>query len=650
VRRRTPALVIGLVAILAAIGGAPGAPVRVARAAEYTLDSAARYDVRPVDARIDVTVELAFTNTTPDPPGFFSVFDEIELAVHDAATAVTARDDAGELDVTVAVRDGVHVATIALRDELRYEESVDVTLAYQLPDGDDPQLRVRASLVVFPAWGFGTASDVTVVLPPGYEVRVDGDPLEEEPSPDQTVLRSEPITDPTHWLSLITATRPPTYDTASATVPLDGGTADLQVRAFADDPEWGARTLELLERALPLLEERVGVPYPHVGPLIVTESFGVEAPTFDEEADGTEIAVAYDQPPFTALHQVAHVWLSPSLAEARWIREGVASWLAAAVGAELDMARPFDPAADAEAAAESAVPLDTWATGADRDVERYGYAASWAFIDQLVALVGEEDLRRVLQRAAAGVGAYEPVGETAPQPVDAVPAPLTSRAFLDQLEAVSGMSLVEPFSAEVLGPDDVARLEQRAAAREAYASLEADAGAWGVPEPVTGAMVAWEFAAAEQAIDDAAAWLEDRDALLTSMDAAGLSAPDRLHEAYRTQGGGPDARAELDAHRAVVDAYAATLAQVNAERSLTSRLGLLGGPDPAQRLQLANGHFAEGDLRGATAATSEAQHILDGAETSGLIRLLSAGVVVLLVAGLVAFLLRRRRRVAEPAG
>jgi len=54
---------------------------------------------------------------------------------------------------------------------------VELDLTYTLADGDDPQLRVRPSVVVFPAWGFGTTSEVTVTVPGGYEVRVDGDPL-----------------------------------------------------------------------------------------------------------------------------------------------------------------------------------------------------------------------------------------------------------------------------------------------------------------------------------------------------------------------------------------------------------------------------------------------------------------------------------------
>ena len=53
------------------------------------------------------------------------------------------------------------MATIAFRDDLRFEESVELDFAYTLADGDGPQVRVRPSVIVFPAWSFGTASEVT---------------------------------------------------------------------------------------------------------------------------------------------------------------------------------------------------------------------------------------------------------------------------------------------------------------------------------------------------------------------------------------------------------------------------------------------------------------------------------------------------------
>lgn len=638
-RARRPILLVLAMAIASVL---PAALAPVARGAEYTLESQAAYDVRPEEGRIGVSVAVTFTNTTPDPEGRFSVFDEVKLAIHDAAAEVTASDDDGELEVAVAVEDEVNVATVELRDELRFEESTTFELTYTLADSSDPQLRVRPSVVVFPAWGFGTSSEVRVTVPAGYEVRIDGDPLSE----DGGVLVSGPIEDPAAWLALVTAVREPDYTDFEASVPLDGGTADLRVRAFADDEAWGERTLALVSEALPLLEQELGLPYPRIGQLVVTETVAGDQSGFGEQAGtGAEIAIAFDQPPFTAIHQAAHVWLSPELVEARWLREGLASDVAARVAEQVEAAVPFDPAERATERAEAAFPLDSWSADAGPDGEAYGYAASWAFLDALEEIVGLEAIRTVLTRVAASIGPYQP-SEVKPEPLpDGVAAPataLTTRGFLDHLETVSGADLTERFADQVLTEGDIALLPARDEARTEFAALVEQGGSWGAPDSVLGAMTAWEFAEAQAQMEAAAAWLDRRDDLLDRMERAGLSAPERLQQAYRSYGGGPEAVAELEAEQAVVDAYLATADEVNAERSFIERIGLIGGPDPDVELNRANGRFADGDLRGAIDAVSEAQRIVAAAEMGGIVRIVSAVLVAVLLLALAVVLVRRR--------
>lgn len=643
-----------LVALLALLTALPVLIVRPApvRGAEYTMETAARYDVRPAEGRVGVAVDVSFTNTTPDPPGQFSVFETVKLAVHDQATSVAATDDAGELPVVVAREGEVNVASVTLREPLRFEASASFQLTYDLPDGDDPRLRVRSSVVVFPAWGFGTASEVTVVLPDGYEVSVDGDPLSQLPDATQTVLSSGAIADPTRWLALVTGSRTATYTTLTASVPLDGGTADLQVRAFADDRAWGERTLALLQRALPLMEERFGIPYPRLAPLVVTEAVAGDATAFAEDGatdpDAGEILVAFDQPPFTALHQVGHLWLGPSLVADRWIDEGLASSMAAAIAPELGIEIPYDPSGTATELGVAAFPLAAWPAAPTPEQERFGYAASWALFDEMAATAGPDVLGRVLQRVAAAVDPSAPVVGAAPTPTGRQVVPLTTRGLLDHLETASGQDLAARFGALALTPDDAALLPMRAEARLAHATLLEAAAGWDAPDPVRAALAAWEFDAALERIASAQEWLDGRDALLATMEEVGLAAPDRLRDSYRQHGGGPEAQVELDAERAVTAAYVTTLDASNSGRTLLARLGLLGGPDPAAQLTVANGRFADGDLRGASEAITEAQRLLDDAEATGVLRLLSVIAVAALLLGLAAVLVRRRRMEAAP--
>ena len=622
----------------------PGAAPSV-QAAEYTLESSVRYEIRPEDGEVAVDVELEFTNTTPDPAGRFSLFSEIRLAVHDQAVDFAASDSEGELDVRDAMRtvDGarVHIATIKLREGLRYEDSIEVEFSYTLPDTESSRLRVRPSLVVFPAWGFGTSSEVSVSIPGGYEMRVDGDEL----IANGDRLESGPIDDPASWLALVTAIRPAEYVEQEVTVPLGGGTADLVIRSFSDDEAWGTRTLETVEDALPLIEQEIGLPYPVRGRLTLTEVVAADSSGFGEGASsGAEIMVSFDQPAFTALHQVLHAWLPPELVEARWIGEGLASRIAERVADQMGVRRPYDPAAEAERLSEHAFPLDAWAAGGDPDAEAYGHAASWALIAELEEAVGADALRSVLARVASSVGPYDPGGDVSPEPgtTDAPPMPLTSRSFLDQLEAVAAADLAPLFAERVLSEPDATLLEARAEARAEFNALVEAADGWGAPDALRAAMADWRFDEANAQVEPVRTWLSQRDTLLAAMASAGLSAPDRLQQAYQAYGGGPEASSELGAERQVVTAYVATAERVNAERTFIERLGLVGGADPQAQLVLANGRFAEGDLNGALDAIGEAERIVDAADTGGIVRLTSLVLVVLILVALAVILFRRR--------
>jgi hypothetical protein len=426
------------------------------------------------------------------------------------------------------------------------------------------------------------------------------------------------------------------------------------VRAFDDDPEWGEATADLLADALPGIQEALGLEYTRQGPVVVTEAVDLGPDPAIGEGEGTspELLVGFDQPPFAIVHQAAHLWLTDQVAAERWIREGFASWAAAQVAADLELTPPYDPAARATALADAAFPLESWGVGeATAEQDAYGYAASWDLANDLVASVTPAGLQSALRRIVAGRSAYDPIADEEPDP-GAVPVnPVDSRRLLDHLEAVSGADLSAPFATTVFAADIAGELEARAAARAAHTALLARAGDWGSPKTVTDPLAAWDFPTAEAAAAAADTWLDDRDALMEAIGAAGLTTPSRLRDRYAQFGGGSEAQAESAAERAVVDAYQAALDDSVAERGIVQRIGLLAGPDPSVVLQRANGAFADGDLDTAIGETNEAQRLLDGADTAGIVRLLSAGLVLLVGLGLIVWLHRRRGAVApSPAG
>ncbi|MEO8510082.1 MAG: hypothetical protein ABI534_02455 [Chloroflexota bacterium] len=627
-----------LLAAVAPLGLAP-AP---AFAAEYTMETVARYVVEPDARHALVSVEVTFTNTTPDPAGQFSLFPAVELAIHDTATDVAATDDKGDLSVAAATRDEVNVATVTLREPLRFEEAATFTLTYTLPDGPTAQLRIRPSIVVLPIWSFGTSGTVSVELPADYTVRADGDPLTARRAGEASILESGAIGDPTKWLALISADRETSYETLEGTAELASGSLAIEVRAFADDVAWGEAARDLLVRALPLLERWIGIGDTPAGPIVVIESppnSAAEAPPSIEP----EIRVGFDEPPFTLLHQAAHLWINDSLLADRWSREGLASYMAGTVAAELEVAEPYDPIKRRDEQAASAVPLVIWQ---DTALDGYGYPASWAFFRELKGEVGTAPITEALSRIASGRGGYDERLTTA-EGVD--PEAAGTRQLLDQLELTSGADLAPRFVAAVLGTSAQPEIDARAAARTAYAALEAQAGEWGTSAPVRAAMEDWRFGEAGDEIAAASSWLVDRDALLADIDAAGLSVPTRLRDRYEQSGGGTEAQDELEAERTVVEAYRSGVDAASAERSLLARIGLAGGTAPDESLATANDLFGEGDLRGASDAITAARERLDSADTAGLLRLLSAVAAIALIVGVVIVLLRRRPNGREPA-
>ena len=647
-RRRTVSRpLLGLLAAAALLAGMLPGVAAPARAARWQMETRASYRVDPGGGQVEVSVRVRFRNTTPNPPRQISVFEVIDLAIQRGAQGVVARDSRGRLRVRTFRRPDAVRVSVQPRRGVRYRDRTSFTLTYRLPDGA-ADVRVGQSVITFPVWTFGTGGSAAVTLPGRYEVSVDGDELVPERTADGWRLESGTVTSPQSWASLILAVAPASHDTLTRAVPLAAGTVELQVRAWRDDPGWGNRTAKLLAQALPALERRIGLPYPGAGTLVVEEVVSQPpAGALDEAgSEGAHLLAGYEQPGFTLLHQAGHVWFSDELAADRWIREGFASWAAAAAADELDLQPPYRPVARRDQLDDDAFPLISWGVGESTAAQdAYAYAASWAVADRLASRVGGQRLRLAWQRVAAGDGAYEPVSDAVPA-VDAPAAdrqPIDSRALLDQLEAVSGEDLGAIFSTWVFDADTADQLPAREEARAEYEALLAAAGDWGAPMPVTVDLAAWSFDSARQRIAETMTWLQGRDRLAEQAALVGLALPERLRDRYRTAGGGPDARNELDAEAAVVRAYGEALAVNAAERDLFERIGLLGGPDRDQLLREANLAFAEGDLRGAADATGAVQAQLDSARTQGIVRIAAAVALIVVLLVLAAALLRRRR-------
>jgi hypothetical protein len=273
--------------------------------------------------------------------------------------------------------------------------------------------------------------------------------------------------------------------------------------------------------------------------------------------------------------------------------------------------------------------------------DSWAYAASWAVVDQLASQAGEPVIQRAMRRALGGLSAYDPGEAVAVAGGTAQPRPLNSRSFLDQLDQGGG-NVSALFAREVFPADSAALLGVRREARAAYDALMGAAGRWGAPQPIRSALEAWDFDAARTAIAAARAWLQDRDALLAQTANAGLAAPGRLAAVWLVDGGGTKARAELEAERALVDAYVAARARIGRPNPV-QELGILGGPGPTSLLATAAGLYTNGDLAGAVATIERASSLAAGAQAAGVVRLAIGAALLAIVALLVALTARRLR-------
>ncbi len=653
-RRRGPAaapafslLLVG--SLLLAATAALAAPGATRGAEPYTMQTEATYSIDPGGGVVNVTVSVTFTNTTPNPPGRYSLFRTVPVAVQDGAAKLTARDATGALTAALGGGSGGTLATVTLRTPLRYHASASFTIAYRLANGANAQVRIGSSAVMVPIWGFGTSGTVRVELPSGFNVSTSGDPLTPITADSGTVLSSGQVGDPAGWLAVLTATLPGAYQTVTRSVALTGGTMDLQVRAWDDDPAWATSTLDLLADGLPALQEQIGLPYAGVGPMVVTETLPSGAGQLAEPTPGAqEIAVSYRAAPFTILHQAAHIWLGAALIGDRWIREGLASEVADRAAQQLGLPRPFEPGEQARVHAADAVPLASWGNGAsattDAAVDTWAYAASWDLANRIVAVVGQDGLQQVLLRAQEGIGAYEPsTSGSTPAASAGTPLPLDSRRFLDQLEQVSGRDLDGLFADEVFDAPERAELDLRSTARADYAALASVAGDWGIPDAIRSLMAGWHFDDARSAIAAASAWLQQRDAFIAQVRAAGLATPGRLRDLWRSDGGDPTATAELQAESALVSAYRQAVRDVGGDPNPIERLGLLGTTTPQQLLGTAAGLYADGDISGAADRISRAVTADRDAQAAGVVRLAIILALVAVVAAAGTLLWRRRR-------
>ena len=657
--RRFPGIVLVALAAVLALVALAGGPIPEAHAAtpDLTVVTSSRYEVKPDEARVAITVDLTVTNRLKDTVTRQFSFDRAYIAVMPGTANFKVTAGTGTATPVLESKQATYwLLRLAFGSQLTAGKSITFRLTMDLKDpGGTPTrtIRISPTLVSFPVWAYGSAetpgSSVAVTFPADYAVQFDAGKLAgpRTEADGRRTWTATGLADALAFYGYVVADKPGAYTETSKTVDVGGIPASLLIRSWPDDPDWAKRVGGLFERAFPVLGSRIGLPWPRTGTLVVQEAVsrtsGGYAGLFDAAAGKVE--VAYYAGSLVILHEAAHAWFNGSLLADRWANEGFASWYGLAAADALG--EKVTPPALTDALKAKAIPLNAWGVvGATPvDNEEYAYAASLAVAREIAARAGDPGLQRVWAAAARGLGAYQPPSG-APELVDAPP---DWRGVLDLLEA-DGQPYGDLWTTLVARPEDLPLLEARTVARADYEALVKSADTWRLPRTIRDALRGWQFTLADTQMQLARAVLVQRSDIAADARGQGLTPPETLRTLFERDDSLETALQEAASERITIAAYAAALDSRPWQLDPVRWAGLLG-VQPDAELAAARAAFAEGRLADAEAAAGEARLAWLSAPAMGQARLISAGLLALATVILVAVVVvaARRRRTHRAA-
>lgn len=641
-----------------------GAAAPAAAEDELIIESDAEFVVDVAAMELDVEVLFNLTNDKPptvtetSTEDFF--FENFAFLVLGAATDITVTVD-GQIAGTT--REGIvgnqqfDLISVELPERLGYEESVDATVRYRIPNGDarsrDP-VRVSSSYLAFPVYACcdsGRAA-LRVILPDSFGLDLVG----EDPGFVQSVANGE-ITLAVRDLAAPQAVNVFIFgrnDAELVLTDIDIAGNAVQIQSWPDDPQWAEFVESSVTGTLPVLEDLIGEPWPLDRALRVVQTatpylFGY-AGWYNHQ--GAVIEIGEDLNDQALAHEISHVWFSDDLFDSHWINEGLAEFYAqAAVQARGQLAGA--PVVDPPNGLFSQ-PLNQWVrpigepTAADTERERYGYGASWFVMDSISNQIGISGLADVLTAARRGEISY-----AAGDAIESDPDAWRSwQRFLDLVEERGGWAGVEPlFRERVVAADEVALLDQRAAARQRYAAFATESGDWNPPLGVRSSMTTWMFTDAVAQMDAAALVLaENRDDIAAQAAALGLPVISSVQTAYEASQSLDDlalTQDVADRQKVSLETIASVTELVDAPRDWRTRLGLRGKNPEAQLAEVRAAYEADDSTTLDSAAAELTQVMTDAADAGEWVAIL----VGLIVLGVLAVLLtlfgyRLRRRPA----
>lgn len=647
------------VAALALLAVSPAAmPADVVRAADRGLVVVAQaiYTALPEQRVVHVRIDAVATSYTPNSGDGLSYYPDVNFAVQAGATHVSASSNGQPLEVKLNAGDSDFLGVIVtFADGVFFQESETYRVDYDLPDpggAPDRNLRISPSIIAFPVWAFGSdgeaGSGVKVVLPSGFRPSLEGDEMVTSTGPGgEIILSRSALPDPFAFFAYLSADRPGAFTDTLLTVVVGDKTAPLRLRAWQDDPEWGASMRTLMTDGLPALQRLIGLPYPAAGTLVVEEAatsrLGEYAGVYNDLT--SSIRVRYDADAYVGLHEAAHIWFNDNLFRDRWIGEAYAEFYGVQAATEIGATgSTFDLSDDLLA---NKIALNDWGEFGvvEIDVEEYAYAATYHLAQLIYGRTNLPALQRVWQGVSNGEMAYQPAHDDG-SPEKGVALHLEGwQQLLDLLDERAGANFDDLWTEWVVNDTEQLMVQQRTAVRRDFAAAVEAAGAWDLPFDLRYAMGSWLFDDAEADLALVDEVLTARDQIADQADELHLTPPGRLWELFEGRGSLPQAKEEGALEIEVLTAIGTAADRLDDQPSLFESIGLIGA-DPQADLTAARSNFEADDLGDAADEAARALAVRQGAEEAGQTRaLLGGGSLIVLTGGsLIGTQVGRRRR------
>lgn len=559
----------GVVALAALAIAAPGA------SADPGLDvsGTSRYVVDTSDEMIHGRISFSLTNVTPDRGSYYYYWDKYRLAIPAGSKAVKATSNGSSLSVTVKGTDdpSVDYADIGF-SPLRYGNKRSITVTFDAPGAafrSKNATRVGPGYASFWVDGVGDKGSTTVevVAPVSMDLMASDENYQTKTSGKKVTYTWTGTTDGEDFWALISLRDPSKDDSREVMV----GDLSLELQSFPGDTKWSSFVAGVVSEGIPSLEGIVGQAWPGGLKVIREDSspatVGAEG-WFDSSEDEIVLSEALDTD--TALHELAHAWVSGDTFSERWMYEGLAQVIAER-GVKAADEKPYEHPSVSRSS-KSAVPLESWGQTSgwdDPDATLYGYNASYHVLDGWLGKLDADEFAAVVSAGIRGERAYDPPGSDNHDIT-------TTQRWLDLVEIRGGIDVDKAASTWVLTKDDQALLKPRAKAQSAYAEIDETDGVWLPPDGLRSAMTGWRFTTAATIRDQMGQAPQAAAAVQEAADQAGLPVPDAVRSQYENAGSEPEYAAlvdELTQAQGAIEAVGQAKAEAMAPRDPFTTLG-----------------------------------------------------------------------------